>query len=125
MRVKRKRDRVANFFVNRQPTLVAMEACGGTHHWGQVLQAQGYKVKLLPAKQVRPFVLRHKTDACDAQGIWDVAQQLHIRAIALKTVRQQFCLCLHQQAVYKTVARLKLYKLKNLLSVRRPHKSSS
>ena len=38
-RVKLKRDRVASFFANRQPSLVAMEACGGAHHWGRVLQA--------------------------------------------------------------------------------------
>ena len=49
-RVKLKRDRVASFFANRQPSLVAMEACGGAHHWGRVLQAQGHHIKLLPAK---------------------------------------------------------------------------
>ena len=95
-RVKLKRDRVASFFANRQPSLVAMEACGGAHHWGRVLQAQGHHIKLLPAKQVRPFVLRDKTDARDAQGIWVAAQQSHIRAVPLKNIQQQACLCLHR-----------------------------
>jgi transposase len=59
-RAKLKRDRVLQFFVNRQPALVAMEACGGVHYWGRILQAQGHLVKLLPAKQVRPHALLQK-----------------------------------------------------------------
>lgn len=87
-RIKLKRDRVAAFFANRQPTLVAMEACGGAHHWGRTLQAQGHQVKLLPAIQVRPFVLRGKTDARDAQAIWVAAQQFHIRGVPVKSQQQ-------------------------------------
>ena len=34
-RIKHKRDRVAAFFANRQPSLVALEACGVAHHWGR------------------------------------------------------------------------------------------
>lgn len=95
-RLKLKRDRVEAFFVNRPPSLVALEACGGAHHWGRLLQAQGHQVKLLPAKQVRPFVLRDKTDARDAQAIWVAAQQPHIRAVPLKSVEQQVSLSLHR-----------------------------
>ncbi|MCV0437714.1 MAG: hypothetical protein K5880_03745 [Hydrogenophaga sp.] len=69
-RYKLRRDRVTTFFVNRQRSLVAREACGGTQHWARTLQALGHEVKLLPAKHVRPFVLRDKTNARDAQAIW-------------------------------------------------------
>jgi len=95
-RVKLKRERVTTFFANRQPSLVAMEACGGAHHWGRTLKAQGHTVKLLPAKQVRPFVLRDKTDARDAQAIWVAAQQFHIREVPVKSEQQQACLALHR-----------------------------
>lgn len=95
-RIKLKRDRVSTFFANRQPSLVALEACGGAHHWGRTLQAQGHTVKLLPAKQVRPFVLRDKTDARDAQAIWVAAQQFHIREVPVKSEQQQACLALHR-----------------------------
>jgi transposase len=95
-RIKLKRDRVSAFFANRQPSLVALEACGGAHHWGRTLQAQGHTVKLLPAKQVRPFVLRDKTDARDAQAIWVAAQQFHIREVPVKSEQQQACLALHR-----------------------------
>jgi hypothetical protein len=55
-RHKLRRDRVTTFFANRQRSLVALEACGGAHHWARTLQALGHEVKLLPAKHVRPFV---------------------------------------------------------------------
>jgi transposase len=57
-RVKLKRDKVTAFFANRQPSLVALEACDGAHHWARTLAAQGHQVKLLPAQHVRAFVLR-------------------------------------------------------------------
>lgn len=95
-RHKLKRDKVAAFFANRQRSLVAMEACGGAHHWARALQTMGHEVKLLPAKHVRPFVLRDKTDARDAQAIWVAAQQLHIKAVPIKSTQQQACLALHR-----------------------------
>lgn len=97
-RLKLKRDRVVAFFANRQPSpsLVAAEACGGAHHWGRALQSQGHQVKLLPPKQVRPFVSRDKTDARDAQAIWVAAQQPHIFEVPVKSEQQQACLTLHR-----------------------------
>ncbi len=84
-RHKLKRDRVTAYFVNRQKSLVAMEACGCAHHWARTLQALGHEVKLLPAKHVRPFVPCDKTDARDAQAIWVAAQQPHIRPCRSRT----------------------------------------
>jgi len=95
-RTKLKRNQVSRFFVNRQPALVAIEACGGAHHWARLLKALGHQVKLLPPKQVRPFVLRDKTDARDAQAIWVATQQPHIRAVPIKSEQQQACLTLHR-----------------------------
>lgn len=91
-----KRAKVAEFFANRERCLVAMEACGGAHHWARVFLAMGHQVKLLPAKHVRAFVLRDKTDALDAQAIWVCAQQPHIREVPVKSEEQQACLCLHR-----------------------------
>ena len=90
-----KRPKMAEFFANRQPSLVAIEACGGAHHWARTLLAMGHKVKLLPAKHVRAFVLRDKTDALDTQAIWIAAQQPHIKDVSVKSEQQQACLALH------------------------------
>lgn len=95
-RRKLRRAKVAEFFANRQPALVAMEACGGAHHWARVLQRLGHQVKLLPPKHVRAFVLRDKTDALDAQAIWVAARQPHIREVPIKSEQQQACLSLHR-----------------------------
>ena len=94
--VKLKRDRVSSFFANHPRSLVAMEACGGAHHWARTLSALGHEVRLLPAKHVRPFVLRDKTDARDAQAIWVAASQQHIRSVPMKSESQQACLSLHR-----------------------------
>jgi len=95
-KVKLKRHRVSAFFSNRTPSLVAIEACGGAHHWGRLLSSLGHTVKLLPPNQVKPFVLRDKTDARDAQAIHVAAQQPHIKPVPIKSPEQQVCLSLHR-----------------------------
>ena len=44
------------------PTEVALEACGGSHHWARRLEAMGHRVRLIPPQYVKPFVKRSKTD---------------------------------------------------------------
>ena len=44
------RKRFTQFMGNHPRSLVVMEACGGTHDWGQQLSAMGHEVKLLPAQ---------------------------------------------------------------------------
>jgi len=90
-----KRARLTEFFVKCQRSLVAMEACGTSHHWARVIRSLGHEVKLLPAQHVKAFLLRDKTDAMDAQAIWVAAQQPHIKPVPIKTKRQQACLALH------------------------------
>lgn len=90
-----KRAKVAQFFANCERSVVALEACGGAHHWARTLRAMGHEVKLLPPKYVRAFVLRDKTDALDAQAIWVAAQQPHIKEVSVKSEQQQACLALH------------------------------
>ena len=68
-RIKLRRHEVLPFFTQRPASLIAMEACGGAHWWARPLIALGHEVRLLPAKAVRPFVLRNKTDAADAQDL--------------------------------------------------------
>jgi transposase len=65
-RIKLKRAAVESFFANTPTCLIAMEACGGAHHWGRTIKALGHEVKLLPTWHVKPFVVRDKTDARDA-----------------------------------------------------------
>src|SRR5688572_33239077 len=54
---------------NHAPLTVVMEACGSAHYWARHFQAQGHQVRLLPARDVRPYVRRNKTDRADAAGL--------------------------------------------------------
>jgi transposase len=84
-------------FANRPRCLIAIEACGGAHHWARQLQALGHSVRLRHAKVVRPFVAGNKTDATDARAIWLAVQQPGVKFVGIKTVAQQATLTLHRQ----------------------------
>jgi len=90
------RARRGEFFAQRQPARVAMEACGSAHHWARVLGGLGHHVELLPARQVRAFVRSNKDDAADARAIWLAAQHSDIRRAPIKTVEQQAVMSLHR-----------------------------
>ena len=62
------------WFLNRDVSLVVMEACGSAHHWARYLLALSVEVKLLPAQYVRAYVKRNKTDAADAAALLEAAR---------------------------------------------------
>jgi len=79
----------ARSLVNRPPLRVIMEACGSAHYWARVFQAQGHQVRLLPARDVRPYVRGNKTDRADAAGILEADRCGQIASVAIKTPEQQ------------------------------------
>lgn len=91
-----KRKALLEFFANRAPVVVAMEACGSAHYWGRKIAGLGHEVKLIAAQFVRPFVKTNKTDAADAQAIWEAAQRPGMRCVAVKSEAQQGVLTLHR-----------------------------
>src|SRR6218665_3137434 len=91
-----KREKFLEHFANRARCLIGMEACGGAQHWARMLLELGHEVKLLPAKMVRPFVGRNKSDAADARAIWTAVQQPAVKAVAVKSEAQQAVLALHR-----------------------------
>ncbi len=95
--VQIKRAKVLEHFVNKPKSLIALEACGGAHHWARELTALGHTVRLLHAKIVRPFVSGNKTDATDARAIWLAVQQPGVKFVGIKTAAQQATLTLHRQ----------------------------
>ncbi len=95
--VQIKRAKVLEHFANRPVSLIAIEACGGAHHWARELRALGHSVRLLHAKIVRPFVTGNKTDATDARAIWLAVQQPGVKFVGIKTTEQQATLTLHRQ----------------------------
>lgn len=90
-----KRAAFLEYFANRSPCLIGMEACGGAHHWAGRLAEMGHQVKLMPGEFVKAFNIRNKNDAADARAIWLAVQQPS-KAVAVKTEMQQAMLALHR-----------------------------
>jgi transposase len=99
-RKKLPRGKVTEFFAVRPAGRIAMEACGGAHHWGRTLGPLGHQIELLPTHQVRPFISGNKDDAADARGIWLAAQHGDIRRVAVKSSEQQAMLSLHRMRTH-------------------------
>jgi transposase len=78
------------------PCVIAMEACGGAHHWARELMRQGHSVRIIAAEFVRPFRKSGKNDANDAEAICTAVRQANMRFVAIKSVEQQAALSVHR-----------------------------
>src|SRR5215203_4525093 len=85
LRKKLRRIQVLSFFAALPPCTVAMEACGGSHHWAREMTRLGHTVRLIPPAYVKPFVKRQKNDMADAEAICEAAQRPTMRFVALKS----------------------------------------
>lgn len=83
------RGKLLDFFASQPRCVVALEACGGAHHWAREFTQMGHEVRLIPPAYVKPFVKRHKNDAVDAEAICEAAQRPSMRFVAVKTEEQQ------------------------------------
>ncbi len=79
---------------------MALEACGGAHHWARELMALGHEVRLNPPAYVKPFVKRHKNDAVDAEAICEAAQRPTMRFVAVKSEEQQASALIFRTATF-------------------------
>jgi transposase len=89
LRRELRRGQLEAFMAKLAPTEVALEACGGSHHWGRVLARLGHRVKLIPPQYVKPFVKRSKNDRNDAEAICEAASRPTMRSVPVKTVSEQ------------------------------------
>jgi len=90
------RSQFERWFHNRDVSLVVMEACGSAHHWARYLSGLGIGVKLLPAKYVRAYVKRNKTDAADAAALLEALRASDIEPVRIKSIEQQALQGLHR-----------------------------
>ena len=71
MRKKLRRKEIVTFFENLAPTVIAIEACGASHHTARLLQSFGHTVKLIAPQLVKLYVKRSRNDASDAEARWE------------------------------------------------------
>ncbi|MGR5095999.1 IS110 family transposase [Vibrio maritimus] len=70
-------------------TLIAIEACASSHHCAQQIQQLGFRVMLIPAQFVMPFVGHQKNDANDDRAICEASQRPSEHPVQIKAVEQQ------------------------------------
>ena len=88
-RKKLSRAKMLGFLASQPRCTVAMEACGGAHHWGREIGRLGHAVRLVPPVYVKAYVKRQKNDAADAEAICEAASRPTMSFVAVKTIEQQ------------------------------------
>jgi transposase len=79
-----------SYFEKLPPTLIAIEACGGSHHWARRLRSIGHEVKLIPPQ----YVKRGKNDSADAEALCEAMSRPTMRFVPVKTPESQAVLML-------------------------------
>src|SRR3954463_13486663 len=94
LRRKLRRKEMVSFFEKLPPVVIAIEACGGSHHWARLLQSFGHTVKLIAPQLVKPYIKRGKNDAADAEALCEAMSRPTMRFVPVKTAEQQAALML-------------------------------
>jgi transposase len=55
---KLRRAQIVAYFEEAEPTVIAIEACGASHHWARLLASFGHEVKLIAPPLAKPYVKR-------------------------------------------------------------------
>lgn len=100
-------------------SVIAMEACGGAHHWARHCRDLGLAPRLIATQFVIPFRKSRssKNDRNDAEAIATAARQGNMRFVAVKTVEQQTRLAWHRvREGYKTEDLAVMNRLRGILS---------
>lgn len=94
LRRKLRRGELVRFFEALPPTVIAIEACGASHHWARLLGSFGHEVKLIPPQLAKPYVKRGKNDAADAEALCEAMSRPTMRFVPVKSAEQQAALML-------------------------------
>ena len=94
LRKRLRRAEMIKFFEKLPPVVVALEACGASHHWARLLSSFGHEVKLIAPQLAKPYVKRGKNDAADAEALCEAASRPTMRFVPVKSADQQAALML-------------------------------
>jgi transposase len=94
LRKKLRRKEMFAFLEKLAPTVIAIEACGASHHCARLLQSFGHSVKLIAPQLIKPYVKRGKNDAADAEALCEAMSRPTMRFVPVKTAEQQAVLML-------------------------------
>lgn len=112
-----KRRQLVQYFAQREPCLVGMEACASAHHWARKLSAFGHTVKLVAPQFVKPYVKTNKNDARDAEAICEAVTRPSMRFVPIKTADPQALLSRHRaRAGFVTARTAQANQIRGLLA---------
>lgn len=94
LRKKLRRKEMIEFFTKLPATVIAIEACGASHHWARLLGSLGHEVKLIAPQLSKPYVKRGKNDAADAEALCEAMSRPTMRFVPVKSAEQQAALML-------------------------------
>jgi len=94
LRKRLRRAEMIKFFEKLPPSVVALEACGASHHWARLLSSFGHEVKLIAPQLAKPYVKRGKNDAADTEALCEAASRPTMRFVPVKSADQQAALML-------------------------------
>lgn len=108
LRKKMRRKEMVDFFATCPPTVIAIEACGASHHWARLLTGLGHEVRLIAPQLAKPYVKRGKNDAADAEALCEAMSRPTMRFVPVKSAEQQAALMLMGMRERAVVARTQL-----------------
>ena len=91
-----RRQKVLEFFANTPPSIIGIEACGGSQYWARQLAKQGHEVRIVDSRFVIPYRRKGKNDANDAEAICEAIARPGMNNIAVKSEEQQSILMAHK-----------------------------
>lgn len=96
LRKKLSRAKLMPFIANTPSCEIAIEACGGAHHWHRKFTKLGHTVRIIAPQFVKPYVKSNKSDAADAEAICEAAQRPTMRFVPAKSIEQQDIQSVHR-----------------------------
>ena len=94
LRKRLRRKEVVPFLAGLEPTVIGIEACGGSHYWARELRRIGHEARLVPTQYVKPYVKRGKNDGVDAEALCEAMSRPSMRSVPVKTPDNQAALML-------------------------------
>ncbi|PTP50606.1 IS110 family transposase [Vibrio splendidus] len=95
-KTKLTRKKLIEYFSNKEPSTIAIEACGACHYWHRLFTKLGHTVMIITPQYIAQHRIGNKNDFNDASALADVAQREDVRTVPVKSIEQQDVQLLHR-----------------------------
>ena len=89
VRRRLRRSQLLGYLAELEPTVVGLEACGGSHHLARELARLGHQPRLTAAQHVKAYLKRGKNDGRDAEAGCEAMSRPTMRFVPVKTAEAQ------------------------------------